>query len=50
MVGHASQENTRRRVANWVRAAGGFAATNELRVVRFGDNMRNVAVTEGDKT
>ena len=50
VVGHASQENTRRRVANWVRAAGGFAATNELRVVRFGDNMRNVAVTEGDKT
>ena len=50
VVGHASQEKTRRRVANWVRAAGGFAATNELRVVRFGDNMRNVAVTEGDKT
>ena len=50
VVGHASQENTRRRVVNWVRAAGGFAATNELRVVRFGDNMRNVAVTEGDKT
>lgn len=50
VVGHASNESTRRRVADWIRAAAGFAATNELRVVRFGDNMRNVAVTEGDKT
>ena len=32
------------------RAAAGWAATHELRLARFGDNMRNVAVTEGDKT
>ncbi len=50
VVGHASQTATCRRVADWIRAAAGFAATNELRVVRFGDNMRHVAVTEGDKT
>ncbi|WP_165216065.1 L-arabinose isomerase [Schaalia sp. ZJ1691] len=50
VVGHASNASTCHRVAAWVRAAAGFAATNELRVVRFGDNMRNVAVTEGDKT
>ena len=50
VVGHAADGATRRRVADWVRAAAGLAATNELRVVRFGDNMRGVAVTEGDKT
>ncbi|MDD7553975.1 L-arabinose isomerase [Schaalia hyovaginalis] len=50
VVGHASNASTCARVADWIRAAAGFAATNELRVVRFGDNMRNVAVTEGDKT
>jgi len=35
---------------SWVRAAAGWNATHELRLARFGDNMRNVAVTEGDKT
>ncbi|MDC4233833.1 L-arabinose isomerase [Actinomyces sp. B33] len=50
VVGHASNASTVSRVADWVRAAAGFAATSELKVVRFGDNMRNVAVTEGDKT
>ena len=50
VVGHASNASTCARVADWIRAAAGFTATNELRVVRFGDNMRNVAVTEGDKT
>ncbi len=39
-----------RRVGTWVRAAAGFDATRSLRLARFGDNMRNVAVTEGDKT
>ena len=33
-----------------MRACAGWAATHELRLARFGDNMRNVAVTEGDKT
>lgn len=50
VVGHASLPSTRTRVAMWIRAAAGFAATRELQVVRCGDNMRNVAVTEGDKT
>ncbi len=50
VVGHASNPDVPARVAQWVRAAAGWAATNEMRVVRFGDNMRNVAVTEGDKT
>jgi L-arabinose isomerase len=50
VVGHASNSAVTARVGAWVRAAAGWAATHELRLVRFGDNMRNVAVTEGDKT
>ena len=50
VVGHASNPAVAARVGAWVRAAAGFAATHELKLVRFGDNMRNVAVTEGDKT
>lgn len=50
VVGHASQLHVAKRVADWVRAAAGWAAAHEMRIVRFGDNMRNVAVTEGDKT
>ena len=33
----------------WMRAAVGYQASRELRIIRFGDNMRDVAVTEGDK-
>src|SRR5690606_8715634 len=50
VVGHVSIPAVTRRVGSWVRGAAGWAATHELRLVRFGDNMRNVAVTEGDKT
>ena len=32
-----------------MRAAAGWAATRSLKLARFGDNMRFVAVTEGDK-
>ncbi len=37
------------RVGRWVAAARGFARLRTLRLARFGDNMRDVAVTEGDK-
>ncbi|WP_277208786.1 L-arabinose isomerase [Isoptericola croceus] len=50
VVGHVSNPAVQRRVGTWVRGAAGWAATHELTLVRFGDNMRNVAVTEGDKT
>jgi len=50
VAGHASDPAVARRVGTWVRAAAGRAATQSLRLARFGDNMRNVAVTEGDKT
>ncbi|MBE9926057.1 L-arabinose isomerase [Cellulosimicrobium cellulans] len=50
VVGHVSNPAVTARVGSWVRGAAGWAATHELRLARFGDNMRNVAVTEGDKT
>lgn len=50
VVGHATQPATQAKVGTWVRAAAGWDALHHTRLVRFGDNMRNVAVTEGDKT
>ncbi|HLV03841.1 MAG TPA: L-arabinose isomerase, partial [Actinomycetaceae bacterium] len=50
VVGHASHEPVRDKIATWARAAAGWDALQHMRVARFGDNMRDVAVTEGDKT
>jgi L-arabinose isomerase len=50
VVGHVSNPEVTARVGSWVRAAAGWAAVRSLKLARFGDNMRNVAVTEGDKT
>lgn len=50
VVGHASSPTTQAKIGTWSRAAAGWADIRNLRVARFGDNMRNVAVTEGDKT
>jgi L-arabinose isomerase len=36
-------------LGDWMRAAAGYFVSQHLSVVRFGDNMREVAVTEGDK-
>src|SRR6476620_6942412 len=49
-VGHVSNPAVRREVEDWQRAAAGWAAARSLKIARFGDNMRYVAVTEGDKT
>ncbi|GAA3614888.1 L-arabinose isomerase [Microlunatus ginsengisoli] len=49
VAGHVSDPTTQARIAGWQRAARGVAAVRSLRLARFGDNMRNVAVTEGDK-
>ncbi|WP_199520845.1 L-arabinose isomerase [Jiangella anatolica] len=49
VAGHVSDPSVVRRVADWVRAAIGYAEVHSLRLARFGDNMRDVAVTEGDK-
>jgi L-arabinose isomerase len=50
VVGHVSNPAVTAQVGTWTRAASGWAATRNMRLARFGDNMRNVAVTEGDKT
>ena len=50
VVGHVSNPAVAASIGTWVRASAGWAATHELKLARFGDNMRNVAVTEGDKT
>ncbi|MBU4249599.1 MAG: L-arabinose isomerase [Actinobacteria bacterium] len=47
--GHVSDERVQARVGVWARAALGRAEMATMKLVRFGDNMRNVAVTEGDK-
>lgn len=49
VVGHVSHQPVIDKIAGWQHAAVGRAAASNLRLVRFGDNMRNVAVTEGDK-
>jgi L-arabinose isomerase len=50
VAGHVSDPRVTASVATWARAAAGWAATRSLKLARFGDNMRYVAVTEGDKT
>jgi L-arabinose isomerase len=49
VVGHFEDQELHDRVGAWMRAACGWAETRRLKVARFGDNMRDVSVTEGDK-
>ena len=49
IVGHYQDSAVQQRLAAWLRAAAGWAELQSLKVARFGDNMRQVAVTEGDK-
>src|SRR4051812_1942886 len=50
VVGHVTNPAVLAQVEDWQRAAAGSAAARCLKLARFGDNMRYVAVTEGDKT
>ena len=50
VVGHVDHAKVTGRIGVWARAAAGWNEAQHMRMVRFGDNMRNVAVTEGDKT
>lgn len=47
--GHWEDNNVRKRIGKWMSSAIAVAAGRSLKVARFGDNMREVAVTEGDK-
>lgn len=49
IMGFWQDEKPLAELGEWMRAAVGYKASRELRVMRFGDNMREVAVTEGDK-
>ena len=49
VVGHWQDPYVAARVAAWARAACAWREAHHLRIARFGDNMRHVADTEGDK-
>jgi L-arabinose isomerase len=49
VVGHWSDAEVQDRIAAWMRAARGWSDMRSMKIARFGDNMRQVAVTEGDK-
>ena len=49
VVGHWKDPDVENQLANWSRAAAGWQESQHLKIARFGDNMRDVAVTEGDK-
>jgi L-arabinose isomerase len=49
VAGHVSDPSVSARITAWARAAAGNAELRTLKLARFGDNMRDVAVTEGDK-
>ncbi len=49
VVGHWQAPAVHQRLAAWLRAAAAWHDSQSLKVARIGDNMRQVAVTEGDK-
>ncbi len=49
VVGHWQDEDVQAQLGSWARAAAAWTDSQDLKVARFGDNMRDVAVTEGNK-
>ena len=49
VVGYWKDPEVQAQIADWQRACVGVKFSKSLKIVRFGDNMREVAVTEGDK-
>ncbi|MDM5358782.1 L-arabinose isomerase [Peribacillus sp. ACCC06369] len=49
VVGYWKNEDIQQEISDWMNVAIGFCYSSQLKVARFGDNMRHVAVTEGDK-
>ena len=49
VAGYWKDPAVQEKIAQWQRAAAGVMFSRSLKIVRFGDNMREVAVTEGDK-
>lgn len=49
IAGHWQDPNVLEKIGRWMRSAIGAFESRRLKICRFGDNMRSVAVTEGDK-
>lgn len=49
VVGHWNDKEVQKKIADWMCTAIGIMESSHVRVCRVADNMRNVAVTEGDK-
>lgn len=49
VVGHWQDRGVQERIVVWLRAAAAWHDSASMKIARFGDNMREVAVTEGDK-
>ncbi len=49
IAGHWEDAGIRGRIGHWMRSAIGVTESRRLKICRIGDNMREVAVTEGDK-
>lgn len=49
VAGYWKNPDVQKRLGDWMKAAVGVAVSRSMKVMRFGDNMREVAVTEGDK-
>ena len=49
VVGHWQEQSVQNKIGAWTRAAAAWADWQNAKFARFGDNMREVAVTEGDK-
>ncbi len=49
IAGYWKDEKFQNEMAQWIRAAVGAAESRKTKVLRISDNMRNVAVTDGDK-
>ncbi|MFL0452021.1 L-arabinose isomerase [Bacillus altitudinis] len=49
VAGHWSKHEVKQQIADWMDVAAAYHESFQIKVARFGDNMRHVAVTEGDK-
>jgi L-arabinose isomerase len=49
VVGHWTDEKVQDKIAVWMRVTAAWADAQDMLIIRFGDNMNNVAVTDGDK-
>ena len=49
VVGHWTDPRAQERIAVWQRVAAAWADSQDMLILRFGDQMNNVAVTDGDK-